>query len=63
MLGLRIKETKEVYEGELTELTPVETENPVRLCSFIYLLRCSEARRCGGPLLLTPVPHPTLTEL
>ena len=30
--GLRIKETKEVYEGEVTELTPVETENPVRTC-------------------------------
>lgn len=28
-IGLRIKETKEVYEGEVTELTPVETENPV----------------------------------
>lgn len=27
--GLRIKETKEVYEGELTELTPAETENPL----------------------------------
>lgn len=27
--GLRIKETKEVYEGECTELTPVETENPM----------------------------------
>lgn len=27
-IGLRIKETKEVYEGEVTELTPVETENP-----------------------------------
>ncbi|KAF5295344.1 hypothetical protein FQR65_LT01534 [Abscondita terminalis] len=25
---LRIRETKEVYEGEVTELTPVETENP-----------------------------------
>ena len=29
LLGLRIKETKEVYEGEVTELTPVETENPM----------------------------------
>ena len=29
ILGLRIKETKEVYEGEVTELTPVETENPM----------------------------------
>jgi DNA helicase TIP49 (TBP-interacting protein) len=28
-IALRIKETKEVYEGEVTELTPVETENPV----------------------------------
>jgi RuvB-like protein 1 len=25
--GLRIKETKEVYEGEVTELTPEETES------------------------------------
>ncbi|TRY73614.1 hypothetical protein TCAL_01864 [Tigriopus californicus] len=28
-IGLRIKETKEVYEGEVTELSPVETESPV----------------------------------
>ncbi|XP_071443527.1 ruvB-like helicase 1 [Hetaerina americana] len=28
-IGLRIKETKEVFEGEVTELTPVETENPM----------------------------------
>ncbi|KAF9173767.1 RuvB-like protein 1 [Mortierella sp. AD011] len=28
-IGLRIKETKEVYEGEITELTPEETENPL----------------------------------
>ncbi|EDV21554.1 RuvB-like 1 [Trichoplax sp. H2] len=27
-IGLRIKETKEVYEGEVIELTPHETENP-----------------------------------
>lgn len=26
-IGLRIRETKEVYEGEITELTPVETEH------------------------------------
>lgn len=26
-IGLRIKEVKEVYEGELTEMTPTETEN------------------------------------
>ena len=24
-IGLRIKEVKEVYEGEVTEMTPVET--------------------------------------
>eukprot|EP00039_Didymoeca_costata_P024633 m.10960 g.10960 ORF g.10960 m.10960 type:complete len:456 (+) comp4354_c0_seq1:113-1480(+) len=28
-IGLRIRETKEVYEGEVTELTPTETENPM----------------------------------
>jgi RuvB-like protein 1 (pontin 52) len=27
-IGLRIKETKEVWEGELTELRLEETENP-----------------------------------
>jgi len=28
-IGLRIKENKEVYEGEVTELTPEESENPL----------------------------------
>lgn len=28
-IGLRIKETKEVYEGEVMELTPEESENPL----------------------------------
>ncbi|GMM35981.1 RuvB family ATP-dependent DNA helicase pontin [Saccharomycopsis crataegensis] len=28
-IGLRIKETKEVYEGEVTDLTPEESENPL----------------------------------
>ncbi|XP_032822566.1 ruvB-like 1 [Petromyzon marinus] len=28
-IGLRIKETKEVYEGEVMELSPCETENPM----------------------------------
>lgn len=28
-IGLRIKETKEVYEGEVIELSPAETENPM----------------------------------
>ena len=28
-IGLRIKETKEVYEGEIVELTPEEAENPL----------------------------------
>lgn len=28
-IGLRIKENKEVYEGEVTEMTPEETENPL----------------------------------
>ncbi|KAK7472904.1 RuvB ATP-dependent DNA helicase pontin [Stygiomarasmius scandens] len=28
-IGLRIKETKEVFEGEVTEMTPSESENPL----------------------------------
>jgi RuvB-like protein 1 (pontin 52) len=28
-IGLQVKEIKEVYEGEVTELTPEETENPL----------------------------------
>lgn len=28
-IGLRIKETKDVYEGEVTELMPTEAENPL----------------------------------
>ncbi|KIM40643.1 hypothetical protein M413DRAFT_446064 [Hebeloma cylindrosporum] len=28
-IGLRIKETKDVYEGEITEITPTEAENPL----------------------------------
>ncbi|KAJ9065351.1 RuvB-like protein 1 [Entomophthora muscae] len=28
-IGLRIKETKDVYEGEVTELTPCETDDPL----------------------------------
>lgn len=28
-IGLRVRETKEVYEGEVVEMTPVETENPL----------------------------------
>ncbi|OXA37636.1 ruvB-like helicase 1 [Folsomia candida] len=28
-IGLRIKETKEIYEGEVTEITPLETESPL----------------------------------
>ncbi|GAM84607.1 hypothetical protein ANO11243_026030 [Dothideomycetidae sp. 11243] len=28
-IGLRVQETKEVYEGEVTELSPEETENPL----------------------------------
>ncbi|KAJ2551063.1 RuvB ATP-dependent DNA helicase pontin [Coemansia sp. RSA 1933] len=28
-ISLRVKETKEVYEGEVTEITPEETENPL----------------------------------
>lgn len=29
MTGVRMKETKEVFEGEVTEITPTEVENPL----------------------------------
>lgn len=28
-IGLRVRETKEVYEGEITELSPTEVDNPL----------------------------------
>ncbi|KIM49837.1 hypothetical protein M413DRAFT_408148 [Hebeloma cylindrosporum] len=28
-IGLRVKETKDIYEGEITEITPTEAENPL----------------------------------
>lgn len=45
-IGLRIRETKEVYEGEVTELTPVEMENPTGgkkqfTFRYIYLYKCN----------------------
>lgn len=33
-IGLRIRETKEVYEGEVIELTPVEAEHPVMASGY-----------------------------
>ena len=45
-LGLRIKETKEVYEGEVTELTPVETENPLGGW-YIYARNCCLMLLCN----------------
>lgn len=39
-IGLRIKEMKDVYEGEVTEITPVEAESSTSgLCIIItYVL-------------------------
>ena len=37
-IGLRIKETKEVYEGEVTEITPHETENPMGGVHYMLVL-------------------------
>lgn len=43
-IGLRIRETKEVYEGEVTELTPVETENPAGGMYFEYLFNFASVK-------------------
>lgn len=60
-IGLRIKEVKQVYEGEVTELTPVETENPIggkntsrfTLKCSLFSCDCFRNKDCfsGGGLL------------
>merc|ERR550539_805183 len=49
-IGLRIKETKEVYEGEVTELTPVETESPTAAAG-------SGSASGSGPVFTKTVSH------
>lgn len=49
-IGLRIRETKEVYEGEVTELTPVESENPMggygkTICNVIIGLKTAKGTK------------------
>lgn len=41
-IALRIKETKEVYEGEVTELTPVETEGEDSILIGLFLILYSK---------------------
>ena len=43
-LRIRIKETKEVYEGEVTELTPEDAPNINRRCCYVLFKICP----CGG---------------
>ncbi len=43
--GLRIKENKEVYEGEVTELTPEETENQVSWANSELTASCQWPQR------------------
>jgi RuvB-like protein 1 (pontin 52) len=52
---LRIKENKEVFEGEVTELSPVETENPLsgygKTISHVVIGNTNrEGGRCFVPL-------------
>nr|CAH7747579.1 unnamed protein product [Callosobruchus chinensis] len=44
-IGLRIRETKEVYEGEVSELTPVETESPTGVSHVIITLRTAKGSK------------------
>ena len=43
-IALRIKETKEVYEGEVTELTPVETEGKDSIVIGLFLILYSKTK-------------------
>ncbi|TKA67043.1 RuvB-like helicase 1, partial [Cryomyces minteri] len=53
---LRVRETKEVYEGEVTELTPEETENPLGAYgrTISHLLVVLKATRGTKKLRLDP---------
>ena len=55
-IGLRIKENKEVYEGEVTELTPEETNSEVRRQGgrLPPLQTCSEGKRSKGTGVVGP---------
>ena len=63
-IGLRIRETKEVYEGEVTELTVEETEDPLggygRTISHVVLgLKSTKGTKT---LRLDPTIHESLTK-
>lgn len=63
-IGLRIRETKEVYEGEVTELTVEETEDPLggygRMISHVILgLKTAKGTKT---LRLDPTIHDSLAK-
>lgn len=47
-IGLRIKEVKEVYEGEVTQMTPTETENSYGGETMIGVLTASNTSLSSG---------------
>ena len=55
--GLRIKENKEVYEGEVTELTPEETLNPGGRLRQSHLARRHRPAHCQGHQAAQAGPH------
>lgn len=58
-IGLRIKETKEVYEGEVTELNAEEVEgNGVRLRVRCRTHENVPRNRDGNGMLTPPFPYP-----
>jgi len=61
-IGLRIREVKEVYEGEVTELSPVHTENPMggygkTISEVVITLKTAKGTK---PLKLDPSIYDTL---
>lgn len=58
IIGLRIKELKEIYEGEVTEITPVESENPMGGMTVMYLiLTIIISNKIRHALLLIVIKH------
>lgn len=61
-IGLRIKEVKEVYEGEVTEITPVQADNPSSSYgkTISHVMICLKTAKGTKPLKLDPLIYENL---
>lgn len=60
-IGLRIREIKDVYEGEVAEITPVEAEDASGVRAVSHVLVTLRSARGSRTLKLDPAVHASLT--